>query len=72
MSSIGKTASFLAAAMFAGVIIDDADNCVGVGNPTREDADGVGDPCDHCAETPESADVDRRGCAEGQTPATGE
>jgi thrombospondin 2/3/4/5 len=45
------------------------DSCPFDADPTRSDGDDdrVGDVCDHCRATPEGEDVDRRGCAEGET-----
>lgn len=47
---------------------DGSDNCPNDRNGSQADADqdGVGDACDACADTAADADVDARGCAEGQ------
>jgi thrombospondin type 3 repeat protein len=49
---------------------NERDSCPRAADVTRADADGdgVGDACDACKETPDGADVDARGCAEGETP----
>jgi hypothetical protein len=47
-----------------------SDDCPRAADAKQEDADddGVGDACDDCPETPEAADVDAHGCADGETP----
>jgi hypothetical protein len=56
-------------------VANGVDNCPRDPNPDQADTgdeapDGVGDACDACSGTPEDADVDERGCADGQTPGT--
>ena len=48
---------------------DTRDDCPRVANADQADADGdgVGDACDACSGTDVDADVDARGCADGQT-----
>jgi hypothetical protein len=49
---------------------NERDSCPRAADVTRADADGdgVGDACDACPDTPDGADVDARGCAEGEKP----
>ena len=52
---------------------NERDSCPRNADKTRADSDhdGVGDACDKCPDTADGESVDARGCADGQTPATG-